>query len=503
MKRLWSMGVVVLFVVTAGLVIGAQVDDLLKEAQALYDSGKYLDSANKYKEVLSFHREVLKKDAELSSQVWQGFGEALLKAGKKEDAQKAFARAGSHQKRTAGEDKGSEKVKQAVAAAKTSGPEVGSAAGPDLPDCKNPEVKEIFRNSMGFVAGGGQKIIAIRNLIEACGKEPDHPVLLAKTAELIINHGQSFLKEARQFMEKVKALKKDKISVEDEVLLARTLFMVAPFKPADAEKLLKAILTKQADNVDAQVSLGETYLQMSKFAEALKLFDAAQKGSDNVILRAMWGKGYALLGIGKKDEAMTEFLNAFYKQYNNPINHVRMGKAMIKLGREKLAPSYYHGALKMDNSCYEAHLALVPIYLQAGRDMTARTSLNIALAIDPQNPDLYLYQGVLYEMYQDIGKALDAYEYASEHGALAAEAKLRMARIFMGIGHRFPGKGFSNENYIVKKLYERFYSPEKALSLLQEVIALEPNHPEVVFISESIYELEDKVQKIKSSRIGE
>jgi hypothetical protein len=93
----------------------------------------------------------------------------------------------------------------------------------------------------------------------------------------------------------------------------------------------------------------------------------------------------------------------------------------------------------------------------------------------------------------EIGPAVRDFELSAAYGPETVEAKLRLAKIFMGVGHSFPGKSFSNEHPMVRKELNLYKNYRKALQFLKEVMLVAPGHPEISFVAQGIDSLEKKL----------
>jgi len=388
---------------------------------------------------------------------------------------------------TAGSETSSIKPHETVMLTKTS-PVPEKTTHYELSSLTANDAKDLYRIAMAYLEDGAV-LSAIQTFLDLAKAAPTNTDVLSKTGILIMENGESCLQEGRDLLLKLKELKKDQLSDDENIAYARSLFLVEPLKFEDAEKILKSVLDKNAKNLPAVTAMGDLNLIWAKYDKALEWYTKA-KETASADKRAHWGIGYALKGMGKGKEAMHAFEQAYALDTKDATNNVKMGKVMLDMKQPLAASRHFNLALEIDPNHLGAHLALIPMLLANNCDMTARSHLEKVLKMDPKNPQVYLYEGIFHEMRGNLPEAVNNYETAASFGAQGVEAKLRLARIYAGIGHSFPGNPFSNENPMDLREYRLFYDAERALSLLKEVHALAPKHPDNGFITDTIDKLE-------------
>ncbi|MBF0408039.1 MAG: hypothetical protein HQM10_11830 [Candidatus Riflebacteria bacterium] len=358
-----------------------------------------------------------------------------------------------------------------------------------LSSLKDAEAKLEYRKAISLL-DDGQIYHALTTLNAALKREPDNAQLLSKTGLLAIDSGDSWLKTARSCLEKLYKVNEKNLTSDEVIAYSRSLFMVEPLKLVDSEKLLNEVLTKEPENISAQIALAELELMKARFQNALDLFNKA-KPKKPLEPRIAWGIGYAYLGMGYREKAMFAFLDAYSLTPKSATNCEKMGKAMLDLGKPMMAKTYFSTAINIDPNSVEGHLGVAAIQLVSNEDASAIWHLRKVLDLDPQNPRLYLYRGIYNEMRQNLTEAIEDYRLAASLGGNMAEAKLRLAKIYAGVGHAFPGGIFSNETAEGQAIYRQYANVNEAITLLNEVIQLAPNHPEISYIKALLKSLED------------
>ncbi len=364
-----------------------------------------------------------------------------------------------------------------------------------MPKLSDPQASALFRQGIDFL-NQGAVVQAIYRFLEAGKRQPGNPDILSRTGITIMDYGETRLKEGRDMLSELKDLRKGVLGEEEGIAYSRSLFLVEPYQFDSAETLLKGYLKSNPKNFQALAALGECELARGRFGAAMAWFKQALENNPKG-LRAMWGNGLALLKLGKKTEAQTQFDSAYSADPESAANNVRMGKMMVEMGKPIAASNYFNQALRIDKDCVGAHLGIIPLLLANNGDMSARAHLQAVRTFDPENPEVYLNEGLFNEMRGNLTDAVANYEAAVSLGAGSIDARYRLARIYCGVGTRFPGNPFSNEDPMVVREYRLYYDADRALTLLREVQALSPNHPDSAFISETIERLETQVANEK------
>jgi len=340
----------------------------------------------------------------------------------------------------------------------------------------------------------GKALFAIRSFLEALKQDPQNIPLMSRTGCLIMDYGETSLKEGRELLTKLMISRKNSATEEELVAYARSLFMVEPFKFNDAEATLRGILKTNPRSASAYVALGDLDLFRNHFENAIENFKQA-KTLNSGDKRALFGIAFGLMGLKKNPEALDALQTGLAVSPTDPWVNVRMGRGLVALGQPIAGSRHFKMAIEADPDYLPAHLAYIAQLLPNVGDMTAWRHLQVAQRLDPENPQVYYYLGIFQEMRGHVDLAVENYEVAESFGPQSVEVKLRLARIFAGIGHSFPGNVFSNEDFMAQKEYQLFYDGQRALGLLREVQALAPNHPDSAFINSTIEKLENSVSR--------
>lgn len=359
-----------------------------------------------------------------------------------------------------------------------------------LPSLTDPDAQRLFREAVGHW-DDHQPEAAFLKLAKAAEIASGTAALLSRAGCLGLTLSETHHPTARRLLERLATLKPMLVPAE-ALGLAQCLYSLEPLEFDRAEQLIAGVLKTHPEMPEALVAKGELALARQRFADALAAFAAAAKAAPQQP-RARWGTAYSLLGLKRVDEASRAFLDAYALQSGTAEANERMGKAMADLGKPMMATKYFQQALDLDPNRLAAHVGLAGLMLEKNQDMSARRHLTAALKLDPGNPRLHLMQGMFEEMRGHLAPAIKAYETAAAYGPGYLDAKLRLIRIFAGIGHRFPGNTFSNDHPDDLWEYKECYNPRKALALVQEVLRLAPKHEEAASLTALAEKLEEDI----------
>lgn len=170
-----------------------------------------------------------------------------------------------------------------------------------------------------------------------------------------------------------------------QVNLARVAAMEG--KPADAEKLLSAILQKSPTAEPALTMLASQYVQTNRMPEAIALVEKAHNAEPaNTRLTASLGDLY--IRSGKPGEAL-DLVNKDKTSSGNIDLLNLKAAAQIALGQKDQALDTYSQILKVDPTVLAARRAVESLLIQAGDYEHARNIIKEGLVASPRNYQLY------------------------------------------------------------------------------------------------------------------
>lgn len=139
--------------------------------------------------------------------------------------------------------------------------------------------------------------------------------------------------------------------------------------------------------------LGVEGLKSQNYSEALGYFQASEEFSD--LKLSYRGEGMANLGLGNYGEAVSCFENALHesnglvKSVDYDIN-MYMAVAQYKMGDYQAAKDTYSAIIAMDKKNSDAYYLRGKIALDMNDVNSAKSDFDSAVAITPQNPELYI-----------------------------------------------------------------------------------------------------------------
>ncbi|MGH8229090.1 MAG: tetratricopeptide repeat protein [Steroidobacteraceae bacterium] len=247
--------------------------------------------------------------------------------------------------------------------------------------------------------------------------------------------------------------------VSDALRLAQVLH--ARQQWAEAERLCRAILARQADHPDTLILLGIVLAQSHRPGEAEELLGrAAQRMPENAV--AHINHGNVLRELGQLSGALARHERALALAPHSADAHYNLALTLSDLGRQDEALEHYARTLALSPDHAEAWnnrgallhrlarydealesidhaLTLVPDYAEAlgnrgaalhklERYEEALDSLGRALVLAPDRPDTHFNRGVSLRKLQRYEEALAAFE-----GALALSFEHTMAHSQRGV----------------------------------------------------------------------
>lgn len=506
MNRRWMGLAGALCLLWSGIVSAAPVDDAIGKAKALFDAGKHQDAAVAYKAILSDFRDALKNQGDLSAAVWQGFGESLVKIGKKDQAQQAFARALAHRAKgkpaaTAAAPAGD--PASTGTSATTAVSKAGNTAGVAIPEpkssnqyklegLKDPAAQDHYRRGAAYLEEK-LPLYAIIEFKKALEVEPAHIELMEISGVTMADYGETYYDEAKALLVKVRAARKDEnLKFEVWVALGRA---AAHEKKPDyklAEDALGKALKLNAKSYSATLSMGEVFLAKGEYKKAIEWFEKARKleGADQ---RVLWGLGDANTELKEFHKALGFYSEAFDQNPELAEAAFKNGVGLKNVGREDDAIRFHELAISLDPTKARYHLGLVAIYLPKIMDFSARKHIDQALALEPENPLAHYYQGLFLEMRRAVDEAIPEYQIAAAAGSDMIKAKYQLANIYAAVGNVFPGNNFSADNPDDKLVYLYYKDYKRAYNLYKEVLTINPHFEHAAQIKPVLEKIEEMI----------
>lgn len=196
---------------------------------------------------------------------------------------------------------------------------------------------------------------------------------------------------------------------------------------ADADKWFTQATEWDPGNIQAWYYLGRTKYNENRFDEAVQLFrHTLQLAPRNV--KAEDNLGLSLQALQRLDEAKDAFRTAMDWQGQNPFDagpFVDMGSLLLEQGHPGEALAYLRKAVALASNDARAHQQLGKAYLGLSRLDEARSELEHARELNPENAPLHYMLGQLYRREGLDEKAKREFErYTALSGAHSASEPL-------------------------------------------------------------------------------
>ncbi|MEY2495487.1 MAG: protein O-mannosyl-transferase [Verrucomicrobiota bacterium] len=194
----------------------------------------------------------------------------------------------------------------------------------------------------------------------------------------------------------------------------------------NSESLWSEALSHTADNVIAELNLGEAVDTLGRSTEAIARFERVlQIDPNQPMVHASLGA--ILLKIGKTDAALAHLQKSLEIQPEQSSVHLSLGTALLEIGRLDEAVTHLRKAVEFVPDSVEAHANLGLALLQMERLDESVTHLQRALEIDPNHANAHYNLGNTLLQMGRFNEALAHYNKALEINPNDAEVLNNMA----------------------------------------------------------------------------
>ncbi len=202
-----------------------------------------------------------------------------------------------------------------------------------------------------------------------------------------------------------------------------------------AEKIAKAILTKNSRDYEAHYWLGETYMASGKQEQAYIEFKAVNDNAvlDGSIPEINLRKNLTKLyhKYGEEESALREYLLLTKLEPQNAENFYNAGKIYEASGDTSMAVGMYQKTIGVNKKHSKAHSALGYIFLKNKQYVSAQSEIDQALRLEPECWSNYYYQGKLLMETGNYGAALKSFEKSERAPEYRQKALIERGNCFM------------------------------------------------------------------------
>ena len=209
---------------------------------------------------------------------------------------------------------------------------------------------------------------------------------------------------------------------------------------------MRELLRKSPRAYPSQAALGFTRLSQDQPADALQWFDRALT-ADATFVSALVGRGEALVELGREGEAFEAYQSVLERVPDQPValrrvevlrfravqSDVASAQAALAGRRLEEARDHYGRALKASPDSGFLYRDLADVERQLGNGDRARTLIDRAVALDPQDARAYALRGTLKQADGDSAAAMADYRRALELDPALPDLAQRITAIETGL----------------------------------------------------------------------
>ncbi len=249
--------------------------------------------------------------------------------------------------------------------------------------------------------------------------DPELPILLSR-----IHRKQGDLNKALKILEVAHKKLPESHQIPIEI--------ASIYSKRDEEKKLIKILMESIDSAkkpDPGLLLGQKFLDNKEYSSALTTYEAILKKFPNS-QHAQYGIGVAYHAGGNYPEALTAYERSLEMfRPNKPPQSllVNMARVQKKLGKPKEAIDTLYQAKKLDKTTLEILLLLTELFLEIDRPDRARRVLEDATNLERENPLILFYLGMTLLKTGNAEEAKKIFNKSLEIDPNFQESKLQLA----------------------------------------------------------------------------
>ena len=223
--------------------------------------------------------------------------------------------------------------------------------------------------------------------------------------------------------------------------------------------LFGAALFLSACGVDREAQLakrdeGLSAMASADYKKALGCFDEAlamaQARVTDYEVNISYYKAAAQFLSGDRDGALITYTNLIEFDKDNASNYFLRGSVYLDCGEKKKGLKDYRRAVGIKRDDYELYLEIYNNLLAYGLDGNAAEFLNMALEIEGDSPEYYMYRGRIYMLLTQYEVARITLQKAVDRGS--DEAKVYLAQVYDLQGDKETAKKLIDEYVAVPDL---------------------------------------------------
>ena len=273
---------------------------------------------------------------------------------------------------------------------------------------------------------------------QAASLDPADPAAQRLLGDLLLRSG-----DAATALEHAEAARDlDAAALETHSLLAAVYDALGRTAESRAARTTALALAQQAaqqqasapPGVDALYQLGDAYVALDRYDEALAAYAQAQNVAPQD-LRIHRARGNIHYWQGDYAAAATEYAAWAQQAPQDPSPHVLLGLMYDQQGLAQEAVAAYERAAQVDACDVTPYLLLGGSQVAAGDYAAAGQSYSRALAIDPQNPDVLYAAGANSLLREDYAAAAEQFATLTQR-----QPQLMAAHYYLGTAYEALGE---------------------------------------------------------------
>ncbi len=263
------------------------------------------------------------------------------------------------------------------------------------------------------------------SLLKAIRLEPESINIRMRLTDLYILAGQ--FNKAHAVLEKI--LKHDPGNTEAQKAMIDVYISLNLFKKAD--RLLRHLKEKTSEtNFQLELLQGKFWLYQGRASFAAIHLRAAVELAPGLTM-GYYYLALAYLNSGQENLAENSLKSVLMLDPDNHEATLLIAGLLYKKEHYLISMKYLDRLIKKEPETYEAHLLKGLDLLELGAEKQAARSITKALTIDPSNPSIWYYLGLVFERTGRNTRALDSYGKALILNPDMAEAAYHYSEILI------------------------------------------------------------------------
>ena len=164
--------------------------------------------------------------------------------------------------------------------------------------------------------------------------------------------------------------------------------------------------------ISAYLSIGDVYIKLERYAEALRIFNKLINLSALEFPAAYSKRGEIYLHMNDYNKAAQEMEKSIALEPNYADAYNNLGILYTKLKQEENALKSFQMAIAVDPKYYRPYYLRARLYRKSTKYDKAIADYNKVIKLNPSNPDAYYNRGLIFYLTGKYDKAIEEYSKA-------------------------------------------------------------------------------------------